>query len=110
AFGLAYWRSYYIADRSGLGNPTQLDMPDVDYSALAPGIAVRLAATPKISAFATLDVPLMLHSGPIQDPTSYGSSKILAFDLRAGAQFAVASHVAVQVGLDFEQVGMAFTG
>jgi hypothetical protein len=110
AVGLSYWRSHYIADRSQLMNPEQLDMPDVDYSAIAPGIAARIGVTPIASAFATVDVPLMLYSGPIQDPTSYGSSKILAFDIRAGAQVVLATHVALQVGIDFEQVALTFTG
>lgn len=110
-FGLSYWRSYYMADRTQLMNPDQLDMPDVDYKAIAPGVAAHIAISPTIAAFGTLDVPLMLNSGPIQDPaTGYGSSKILALDLRAGAQIVLATHVALQLGLDFEQVGLTFTG
>jgi hypothetical protein len=110
ALGVSYWRRYYMADRSGLMNPEDLDMPDVDYSAIAPGGTLRIAATPKIAAFASLDLPLMLHSGPIQDPTSYGAAKILAFDLRGGAQIMVAEHAALQIGLEVDQVGLSFTG
>lgn len=110
ALGVSYWRRYYMADRSGLMNPEDLDMPDVDYSAIAPGGTLRIAATPKIAAFASLDLPLMLHSGPIQDPTSYGAAKILAFDLRGGAQILVAEHAALQIGLEVDQVGLSFTG
>ncbi len=109
-FGIAYWRSYYMADRTALMMPDQLDMPDVDYKAIAPGIAARVAATPKISVFGSLAVPLMLNSGPIQDPASYGASKILAIDFRAGTQITLASHVALELGLDIEQVGLSFTG
>lgn len=110
-FGLSYWRSYYMADRTQLMNADQLDMPDVDYQALAPGVAAHIAVSPTIAAFGTLDIPLMLNSGPIQDPaTGYGSSKILALDLRAGAQIVLATHVALQLGLDFEQIGLSFTG
>ena len=111
AAGLSYWRSYYLANRSQLMNADQLDMPDVDYTAIAPGVAVRIGVTPIVSAFTTLDVPLVLKTGPIQDPvTSYGAAKIIAFDVRAGAQVVLASHVALQVGIDFEQVGLSFTG
>jgi actin-related protein len=110
AVGVSYWRSHYIANRTGLMNPDQLDMPDVDYKAIAPGIAARVGITPIVAAFTTIDLPLMLKSGPIQEPTSYGSSKILAFDVRAGAQVVLASHVALQIGLDFEQVRLTFTG
>jgi hypothetical protein len=110
ALGVSYWRRYFMADRSKLMSPDQLDMPDVDYSAIAPGVALRVGATPKVSAFATLDVPLMLHSGPIQDPTSYGASKILAFDVRGGAQVVLTEHAALQIAAELDQVGLSFTG
>jgi hypothetical protein len=110
AAGVSYWRRYFLADRSGLMNPDQLDMPDVDYKAIAPGVAARIGVTPKIAAFGTLDIPLMLNSGPIQEPKSYGSAKILAFDFRGGAQIMVANHAALQISAEFMQVGLAFTG
>lgn len=108
--GISYWRRYFLADRSGLMNPDQLDMPDVDYKAIAPGVIAHIGVTPKIAAFGSLDVPLMLNSGPIQEPASYGSAKILAFDFRGGARITVAKHAALQVAAEFLQVGLAFTG
>jgi hypothetical protein len=108
--GVSYWRRYFLADRSGLMNPDQLDMPDVDYKAIAPGVIAHIGVTPKVAAFGSLDVPLMLNSGPIQEPASYGSAKILAFDFRGGARITVAKHAALQVAAEFLQVGLAFTG
>jgi hypothetical protein len=108
--GVSFWRRYFLADRSQLMNADQLDMPDVDYKAIAPGVAARIAVTPKIAAFGSLDLPLMLNSGPIQEPASYGSAKILAFDLRGGAQIIVAKHAALQIAAEFMQVGLSFTG
>ncbi|HEX5062371.1 MAG TPA: hypothetical protein VFV99_23530 [Kofleriaceae bacterium] len=110
ALGVSYWRRYFMADRTGLMNPDQLDMPDVDYTAIAPGVSARIAATPTIAAFGSLDLPLMLDSGPIQKPASYGSAKILAFDLRAGAQVMVASNIALQFAAEIDQIGLSFTG
>jgi hypothetical protein len=110
ALGVSYWRRYYMADRTGLMTPDQLDMPDVDYTAVAPGLSLRVGATPKISAFATVDVPLVLTSGPIQNPASYGGAKIIAFDIRAGSQIIVADHVAIQIAAEVEQIGLKFTG
>jgi len=110
ALGVSYWRRYFMADRTGLTNPDQLDMPDVDYTAIAPGVSARIGATPTIAAFGSVDVPLMLDSGPIQKPTSYGSAKILAFDIRAGAQVMVANNIALQFAAEIDQVGLSFTG
>ena len=73
ALGISYWRRYYIADRSKLMTADQLDMPDVEYTAIAPGASLRVAATPTIGAFASFDLPLMLNSGPIQEAASCSS-------------------------------------
>jgi len=109
AIGASYWKRYYMADRSKLMTKDQLDMPDVDYSAVAPGIVARIAATPKIAAFGTLDVPLVLYSGPIQLPASYGSAKIIAFDFHGGAQIIVADHIALEITAELTNIGFAFT-
>jgi hypothetical protein len=110
ALGASYWRRHYIADRSGLMMPEQLDMPDVDYTAIAPAVVTRVALRPTLAAFASVEVPLMLDSGPIQANTSYGPSTIIAFDIRAGAQIALGSHYALQIAAELDQVGIQFTG
>lgn len=109
AVGASYWRRYYMADRSKLMMADQLDMPDVDYTALAPDVTARIAAAPNVGVFASLQIPLMLSSGPIQEPASYGPSTILAFDVRAGVQLALGAHYAVQMGLYFDQISFKFT-
>ena len=108
AVGADYWRRYYVADRSKLMMADQLDMPDVDYKAIAPDITVRIPAAPNVGVFAALQIPLMLSSGPIQEPMNYGPSTILAFDVRAGIQLALGSHYAVQMGFYFDQIGFKF--
>jgi hypothetical protein len=110
AVGAGFWRRYYIADRSKLMNPDQLDMPDVEYSAFAPVVELHVGAGPKIDAFGSFDFPLMYKTGPIQNPNNnYGAAKILAFDLRGGTQIMVASHMALQIAADFDQVALSFT-
>lgn len=108
AVGASYWRRYYTADRSKLMMADQLDMPDVDYTALAPDVTARIAAAPNVSVFASLQIPLMLSSGPIQDPMSYGPSTILAFDVRGGLQLALGEHYAVQMGIYVDQINLKF--
>lgn len=108
AFGASYWRRWYIAQRSGLMMGQTLDMPDVDYTAVAPGAELRIPAAPKIGVVVAIDVPLMLDAGPVSKSTSYGPADVLAFDVLAGAQFAVAPHYALQFRVDFDQIGLSF--
>ncbi len=108
ALGAAYWRRYYKAERGGLMMASQLDMPDVDYTAVAPGALVRFVAIPSVSAFAGLDLPLVLKSGEISSATSYGRGTIIAFDVTAGVQILLGPHYAVQLAAAFDQVGTSF--
>ncbi|MEP6864398.1 MAG: hypothetical protein ABJE66_27500 [Deltaproteobacteria bacterium] len=108
AVGGAYWRRYYMADRSSLMMPTQLDMPDVDYAAFAPGAEARIAATPTVAAFLSFDVPLVMASGDIQSATSYGKGTVIAFDVLGGVQILLGPHYALQLAGAFDQVGIKF--
>jgi hypothetical protein len=97
-----------MADRSGLTMPTQLDMPDVDYTAVAPGVVARFAAAPKVGVVLAADVPLMLDAGPIAKAGGYGAADILAFDVLAGLQIVIAPHAALLLRGDFSQQGFSF--
>jgi hypothetical protein len=108
AFGASYWRRWYIADRKGLMMATALDMPDVDYTAVAPGAELRFPATPTIGMVVAVDIPLMLDAGPVAKASSYGPADVLAFDVLAGAQIALAPRYALQLRADFDQVGLSF--
>jgi hypothetical protein len=108
AFGAAYWRRSYVADRSALMMPTQLDTPDIDYTAVAPGILARFAAAPKVGVVLSADFPLMLDGGPIVKGTSYGAATILAFDVLAGLQIELAPHYALQLRGDFNREAFSF--
>ena len=108
AFGASYWRRTYIADRSKLMMPTQLDTPDIDYKAIAPGIVARVPLAPKVGLVLAADVPLMLDGGPIVKSTGYGAATILAADVLAGLQFMLAPHYALQLRGDFNYDSFSF--
>ena len=102
AIGVDYWRHYYIADRSGLTSPMQLDMPDVSCTAIAPSALVRFVAAPMVAVFVGGDVPLMLSTGQIQSASMFGREQLV--DLvtidaaqNRGADIALAPHYAVHL-------------
>ena len=109
AFGAAYARWHYIADRSGLMTPTALDMPDVDYAAIAPGAVVRIAADDKVGVFFGADAMLMLGAGPIVESTNYGFANIIAFDVTGGVDYALAANYALRFAAELTQFGLSFT-
>ena len=108
AFGLSYARRHYIADRSALPSPTALDMPDVDYAAIAPGVSSRIAATPTIGVFASVEALLMLSTGQIQQSTSYGPADVIAFEVEGGVEIALAPRYGLRLVAELNQVGFTF--
>jgi hypothetical protein len=108
ALGASYYRRRYRADRAGAG--ATLDMPDVDYAAIAANAAGRFALGPKAALVVALDVPLMLDAGPIQSSQSYGPAHILAFDLDAGIEYRLAPRYALKAALELSNIKVSFDG
>lgn len=110
AVGVAYAGRKYVADRSQLATPGQLDMPDVKYSAIAPGVIGRFAVTPTIGAFVGLDFLLMRSTGAIQKPEQYGAADVIAFEFAGGLDVAFGPNYGMHLAADFSQVGFKFKG
>ena len=107
--GLDYVRQHYIADRSKLMTLI-LDAPDVDYTAIAPGVAAHVPVTPAVTLFGDLDGMLILNTGAIQQSTSYGSATVYGVELLAGADIALAKQIGLRVALAYSQINFSFNG
>jgi len=108
AIGVAYAGRKYIADRSILDDPQQLDMPDVRYRGVAPGVIARFPVTPTIGGYAGGNALLMMSTGPIQTTGSYGPADVIAFELEAGLDVAFGKNYGLHIGGDFSQIGFSF--
>ncbi len=108
AFGVGYASRKYTADRSGLPAGTMLDMPDVDYSGIAPNVVGRFAATPKVGVFFGGSFLFLLKAGQITTADGFGYAKTLAFDLAGGVDIALDTHYGLRLALELSQVGLTF--
>jgi hypothetical protein len=107
AVGLDLWRTHFIADRS---NPTAatLDMPDTDYTAVAPGVVAKFAVSPSAAIVAGAEVPLVLAAGPITSAKDFGSASVIAVALQAGVDLAFADHYGLRIAGVLEQLSLSF--
>lgn len=110
AVGVAYAGRSYIADRSKLAMASQLDMPDVKYRAIAPGVIGRFPVTPTIGAFVGVDFLLMRSTGAIQKTEQYGPADVIAFEFAGGLDVAFGANYGLHLAADFSQVGLKFAG
>ena len=107
AFGASYWRYRYLADRKKLGDsPGMLDMPDVDYSAIAPGAELKYALSRKSALFASLLIPVVTSSGPVT--TTMGGKGSFGFAFDGGLDLALAPHYGLRFEAIFDQIGVTF--
>jgi hypothetical protein len=108
--GTSYVRRHYIADRSGLTNPTDFDAPDVDYTAIAPSLTVRTPITPTLGLYAHADGLLILDTGGIQKSTSYGPATVYGFDVNAGIEYPISPTFLLCIGAEVNQISFSFKG
>ena len=109
ALGLDYVRRHYIADRARL-MAVVLDAPDVDYMAVAPGVAARVPVTPTITIIGGVDGMLMLETGPIQLTPSYGPSTVYGLEGHAGIDVALTAKIGLRVALEYSRINLSFNG
>jgi len=110
AFGVRYAGRRYIADRSGLAAPTDLDAPDVKYRAVSPTLAARFPVTATIAAFGEGDVLLINSTGAIQKPDQYGSATVFGFEAGGGVDVALGRKFTLRFEGELSQIGFKFKG
>ncbi|HSR97296.1 MAG TPA: hypothetical protein VLM79_09615, partial [Kofleriaceae bacterium] len=109
--GLDYVRRHNLADRDKLTSMAiTLDAPDVDYTAIAPGVSAHVPITPTITALAGLDAMLMLDAGPIQRTPSYGPATVYGIEALAGVDVAITPQIGVRVVVEYSRISLSFNG
>jgi hypothetical protein len=109
AIGASYWGQSFVADRSTLTTAV-LNMPDTSYTAFAPGALLRAAASPTIGVTVQVDVPLMLKSGPITDPTHFGAASVVSFAVTGGLDIALGPNYGLHFSAAVNQEKFSFKG
>lgn len=108
--GLDFKKQHYIADRGALAMPTDLDMPDVNYTMVAPNVGIAKMATDKVAVFARAGAMLVLNTGPIQERDQYGAATVVGFDVKAGTDIAFTNRVGLRIGGLFSNIVFKFKG
>lgn len=108
--GLAYTRRHYIADRSSLEQPTQLDAPDVEYSAISPVLGARTQIAPRFALFGEASAMLVLGAGAITTGTYYGAGDVLGFGGNLGVDVSLGKQIGLRFAGELNQINLSFKG
>jgi hypothetical protein len=110
ALGVDLAKRRYVADRSQLVQPNELDAPDVDYTAMAPGLAFRSPVAPTAAIFGGLRGLFIFDTGPIQEQDSFGAATVFGAELDAGVDIALGGSLGLRIAGELSQINFKFKG
>ena len=87
-----------------------LDVPNVTYSAISPGLALRIPFSSSFALLAEGKVMGVLSAGDIQLENEYGAGRIVGFDADAGLEITIKNHFLIRGGARLTFVDYAFDG
>ena len=110
-FSVGYARRAFVVDRTPLADRPPLDLPDVDYRAIEPGLSLRIPLGTERLAFGLGAQALLMRStGSIQTPEQYGAAEVTGLAGGAYIDAAITRRIMLRLRADVTQVGFDFTG
>ena len=100
-----YGRRTFVVSRGTVN----VDLPDVDYQMINPGLAFRLPMG-KVAFFGDARALLVTSAGAIEKQTSYGAATISAFEAEAGLEIELSRRLALRLAGDIAILGYDFKG
>ncbi|MBK9070435.1 MAG: hypothetical protein IPL79_05465 [Myxococcales bacterium] len=98
----------FIVDRSPLGDGLALDLPDVTYRYVDPGLAFSFGLGEKVALSVGGRFFLVLKAGDIQTPQEYGRSKITGGQGDLAVNIAVTKRVLIRLAANAALLGFDF--
>jgi hypothetical protein len=101
-------RTFKVA--SGLMDRSSLDLPDTDYTFIAPALGFRIPITKNIALTAIAEGVLVQDAGPIVTGEEYGRARVFGFDTEGGLDIVLGNRFAIKLAFEMCQIGYSFTG
>lgn len=109
--GVGYSRRAFLVDRTPLADRPPLDLPDVDYRTIEPGLTLRVPlGTDRLALSLAGQGMLVRSTGAIQQPSEYGAAEVTGVAGAAIIDAAITPRVLLRLRADFTQLGFDFVG
>lgn len=110
ALSVGYGRRAFTVDRTPLSGQ-DLDLPDVDYEVITPGLTVRVPlGTARFALLAGGRVLAVRSAGAIQSPNEYGAATLTGLDAEAGFDVVITRQIVLKARGELSRLGYDFTG
>jgi TolB-like protein len=90
--------------------PTDIDIPDTNYSYVDPGVGVKYMMGPKMVLGGGARFLFITNTGRMQEPDQYGGATVTGLDVQAGVDYKVAPKILLRVAGQLATIGYAFAG
>lgn len=108
--GVGYAQRTFSVNRSALMPGNAIDLPDVKYVGLDPGLEARIGITGRIAAVVGGSVLLLTSTGAIEKADQYGRATVTAGQASAGVDIGITKRIGVRLTGEFAQFGFNFAG
>lgn len=100
----------FSIDRSMVPDGTTIELPDVKYTYIDPGLAVRYPITPEIAASAEGRLFVIRGTGQMQETTAYGGASVTGYAAALGAEYRVTPEIVVEASGKWQRYAFDFAG
>jgi TolB-like protein len=100
----------FTIDESEAADPAAIEIPDVSYTFVDPGLELRVPIGERLAVLAEGRYVHVLDAGQIEDADRYGDASVFAFDADLGAELMVMPNLVARAGARFTQYSLEFDG
>jgi len=109
-FGAGYATRTFKVDRSALMSTASIDLPDVDYRMIDPGLSFRLPLGGRVAVTLAGRGLLVMSAGAIQDADQYGMARVYGASAAAGFEIGLTDRLGLRLAAEGTQIGSTFAG
>ncbi|HTM19441.1 MAG TPA: hypothetical protein VL172_03000 [Kofleriaceae bacterium] len=111
--GIRYNRARFVIDKGAApvvgGSAVVVDIPNMDYAYIDPGIAGRLPIGGKLSLLADVRYLYITDTGEMQQMDQYGDATVTGIDADVGAEYKISPQLSIRGGGRLIRIGYDFT-
>ena len=98
----------FVIDKKAAPMNVIVDVPNVSYTYIDPGIGARIPIMSKLSGVLEAKFLAVLDTGEIQKPEQYGAATVTGFDMDAGLEYRIGQHFLARGGVTLMFMGYKF--
>jgi hypothetical protein len=107
---IRYNKRKFVIDRSPAAMPDDVDIPNVSYTYVDPGLGLRYVLGPKMALGADARFMLITDTGAMQSADQYGGATVTGVDLEGRFDYQIGNKLLVRASAGLDRIKFSFKG